>query len=291
MKFAFLVHPLTEETQWLSSFQWGSKGWLTQDLIGMCLRLHDSMVEVERIRQMKPPQEVRVVDELPGLVSATGAESEGRLYEIPMDAYAILDDASRAMEHMEQAVEMAADWGAKIVGLGSMTGVVGGQGTYLAEHAPVPVTTGNSLTVYAAVENLIHACSEGGMDIAQETVAVVGIPGSIATAAARILAPRCRSLVLVARRKASRSTRIAEELDAELLVDIPEALRRARVIFSATSSGSCIEQGWLRPGSLVSDVAVPTDVQGNAPERDDVLILTGGLSRVPGTMPLDSAYL
>ena len=291
MKFAFLVHPLTEETQCLSSLQWGSKGWLTQDLIAVCLRLHGSMVELERARRLELPKRVRVVDELPGLVSPTGAESEGRLYEIPMDAYAILEEASVAMEYMERAVQMAVDWGAKIVGLGSMTGVVGGQGTYLAKEAPVPVTTGNSLTVYAAVENLICACSEAGMDLARETVAVVGIPGSIATAAARLLAPRCRSLVLVARRQATRSSRIADELDAELLLDIPEALRRARVVFSATSSGSCIEQGWLRPGTLVTDVAVPTDVKGNAPERDDVLILTGGLSRVPGTMPMDSTYL
>ncbi len=291
MKFAFLVHPLTEETQWLSSLQWGSKGWLTQDLIGLCLHLHGSMLELERARAMELPKQVRVVDELPGLVSATGAKSEGRLYEIPMDAYAILDDNHQAMEYMQQAVDMAADWGAKIVGLGSMTGVIGSQGRFLADHAPVPVTTGNSLTVHAAVENLIHASFEAGMDLSRETLAVVGIPGSIATAAARVLAPCCRSLVLVARQLSSRSTRIADELDAELLLDIPEALRRARVVFSATSSGSCIEQGWLRPGTLVTDVAVPTDVQGNAPQRDDVLILTGGLSRVPGTMSMDSNYL
>ena len=50
---------------------------------------------------------------------------------------------------------MAADWGAKVVGLGSMTGVIGGQGTYLAEHASIPVTTGNSLTIYAAYRTSI----------------------------------------------------------------------------------------------------------------------------------------
>src|SRR3990172_2157422 len=192
---------------------------------------------------------------------------------------------------MEEAVHMAADWGAKIVGLGSMTGIVGGQGAYLSERAPVPVTTGNSLTVYAAIENLVYACSEAGMDLAEETVAVIGIPGSIATAAARLLASRVKSLVLVARRPSPRASRVAEELGAELLLEIPEALGRARVVFSATSSGDCIDQRWLSRGSLVADVAVPTDIQGTVAQREDVLLLTGGLSKVPETMSLDSRYL
>ena len=90
-----------------------------------------------------------------------------------MDAWAILNDPARAMGKIEEAVNMAADWGARIVGLGSMTGIVGGQGQYISERVPIPVTTGNSLTVYAAVENLLGACRESGVDYTEETVAVV----------------------------------------------------------------------------------------------------------------------
>ena len=291
MKFAFLVHPLTEETRQLTNLDWGDTSSASQDLIGLVQRMHRAVYLLRHHPEALGPERVRVVDELAGLVSASGAKCDGRLYEIPMDAYAILDDTGRALEYIEQAVDMAADWGAKVVGLGSMTGIVGGQGTYIAERAAVPVTTGNSLTVYAAVENLAHACFEIGLELAEETVAVVGIPGSIATAAARLLASRARSLILVARRQSTRASRIAEELDAELLLDIPEALERASVVFSATSSGSCIDQGWLRPGSLVVDVGVPTDVQGTKAEREDVLLLTGGLARVPRTMSMDSTYL
>ena len=56
-----------------------------------------------------------------------------------------------------------------------------------------------------------------------------------------------------------------------------KALSQATIVMSATSSGSCIEQSWLKPGTLAVDVGVPTDIRGSAPERDDVLILTGGL--------------
>jgi hypothetical protein len=98
MKFAFLVHPLTEETRWLSNLEQGSRGWVSQDLIGLVQHMHRSVYKLRRQPPSEAPPCVRVVDELPGLVSATGAQSEGRLYEIPMDAYAILEDPGQALE-------------------------------------------------------------------------------------------------------------------------------------------------------------------------------------------------
>ncbi|MES1213654.1 MAG: aminotransferase class III-fold pyridoxal phosphate-dependent enzyme, partial [Singulisphaera sp.] len=220
-----------------------------------------------------------------------GATAEGRLYEIPLEPEAILADPVAAMTYMEQATQMAAEWGAKVVGLGSITGVIGGQGTYLAERAPIAVTTGNSLTVFATLQNLYHICDEAHVDLSREAVAVIGIPGSIASAVAKLLAPQCRELILVGRRKSSRADQLAAELGGEMVLDIPTALARARVIVSATSTGSCIEQKWLQPGSIVVDVGVPTDVCGANPERPDCLIISGGLARVPETMPLDSMFL
>jgi len=293
MNFAFLVHPLGNETDRVLTYLREvdlprSFGW---DIAGF---FHDLHVAVESADQQSPSsrvEQVRVIDELSGLVSRLGARAEGLLIEIPMDSFAILEEPDRALEYMLDAVHLAADWGAKIVGLGSMTGIVGGQGTYLAERSPIPVTTGNSLTVYAAVANLIHACRDLEIAPAEEDVAVVGIPGSIATAAARLLRPKCKSLRLVARRPSSRAAALASELDAELTIDIPDALSQARVVLSATSSGGCIDQRWLAPGTIFSDVGVPTDTLGSRALRQDVLILSGGLAKVPETMPLTSRYL
>jgi putrescine aminotransferase len=292
MNFAFLVHPLGQQTSQL--LRYDREGGLRKSLGWDLFRFLDAL-HVAATRSngngAASADRVRVIDELPGLISRAHAQTHGRLYEIPMGAMAILEDPDRALNYMLDAVNMAADWGARIVGLGSMTGIVGGQGTYLAERSPVPVTTGNSLTVFAAVENLIAACRAVELDLSEETVAIVGIPGSIATAAAKLLRGRCRSLLLVARRPSNRAATIASELDAELFTDIPTALARSRVVLSATSSGGCIEQRWLRPGSLVSDVGVPTDVLGNRSTRPDCLILSGGLCCAPETMSLDSAYL
>ncbi|MCE9554386.1 MAG: aminotransferase class III-fold pyridoxal phosphate-dependent enzyme [Planctomycetes bacterium] len=292
MKFAFLVHPLSDESAALVDMNDGnalSSRWSGGNLLEFCNFLHQTMAGSQSGVKQEP--RVRVMDHLTGLVSPRGASCDGRLYEIPMGAAEILDDPVRAMAYMEQAVQMAAEWGAGVIGLGSMTSVVGGQGTYLAERTSVPVTTGNSLTVFAAIENLRQACREAEIDLSKQTVAIVGIPGSIAAAAARILVSEVGELLLVARRTSARATKLADELGAELLLDIPTALTRARLVVSATSTGSCIHQADLKRGAIVVDVGVPADVYGSSPERDDVLIISGGLSQVPDSMPRDSMFL
>ena len=198
MKFAFLIHYLSDETRSLMRLNRGGSvlsHW-GLNVLEFCASVRQSMEALRRSEGAADESAARLADELAGLVSRTGARAEGRLYEIPMTGREILEDPHRAMGLMEKAVDAAADWGARVVGLGSMTGVVGGNGSHLAGRGPVAVTTGNSLTVYAALQNLYNACEEAGVDLARETVAVVGVPGSIATAVASLLALRCRSCSL-----------------------------------------------------------------------------------------------
>ena len=51
------------------------------------------------------------------------------------------------------AIEIGAELGAQIVGLGAFSGVVGDAGITIAQRSPIPVTTGNSLTIAAGVES------------------------------------------------------------------------------------------------------------------------------------------
>lgn len=292
MKFAFLIHPIDVQTSaiWEVASCGSLRGWGT-DLLGVCRQLHQAMAEASRrpagLRRAGP----RVADELGILTSALGSSAEGRLYEISMMPEEILDDPSRALDQMQQAVDMAREWGAEIVGLGSLTGIVGSRGTYLAEHNSLAITTGNSLTVYAAMQTLDRVADEFDLDLRHESVAVVGIPGSIATAAARLVAQKCGKILLVGRRSCSMTERIARELGAEYTLDLKEALAKSRLVLSATSSGQCIDENLLRPGTVVIDVGVPSDVCRAHVPREDVLILTGGFVRVPATMPLESTFL
>jgi predicted amino acid dehydrogenase len=292
MKFAFLAHPLSQEHRALMAVD--KSGRLRQswggDIFQFCQLLHQNMNSYQATGLVNE-DEVRVVDEFSGLVSGQGKVCDGRFYEIPMDAQQILEQPNHALALMEQAVDDAAEWGAEIVGLGSMTGIVGSHGQHLAERGPVAVTTGNSLTVYSATQNLKRACELTGIELRNETVAVVGIPGSIGMALAKLLAPLCKSLICVARTDSVRARNLAASLDSQLSTSIPEALKSAKIVMSATSSGDCIDQNWLMPGSLVIDVAVPTDVIGSQAIRDDILILTGGMLMTPKTMSRESKFI
>ncbi len=86
---------------------------------------------------------------------------------------------------MEQAVTEAIGWGHGSSGPGSMTGIIGDHGSFLAEHHPIAVTTGSSLTVYATVRNLEHCCGVPGIDLAR------GGHGRGSRAASQRLWPHC----------------------------------------------------------------------------------------------------
>ncbi len=293
MKFAFLVHPISDYTGELWDLAiaaadlrsaWGNDPFRSCSLLRQAMRHAMEAAGSEA-------GEIRVVDNITGLVSVNGRPSEGRIYEIPLRAEEFLANPTNAIEQVRTAAEQAVEWGAEIVGLGAMTGIVGAHGTWLAENLPIAVTTGNSLTVYAAYRNLLTACEELDIDLTQETVAVVGIPGSIATGLAGLIKPHCRELLVVSRQSSPRALKRAESLGAELLTDIEEALQRSRIILTATSSGGAVPPAKLRSGSIVLDVAVPPDVEGAGINRTDVLILTAGLSQIPATMPRESGFL
>ena len=294
MKFAFLIHPLNAYTKLLLHL--GAGGFFAKDrqeldLFDFYADLHNTVQTQGRTVGNAASDDVRVVDEMTELVSHNGCRAAGRIYEVPMQATEIIDNPQQAVGYMEKAVDQAADWGAELVGLGSMTGVVGSQGVYLANRGTTAITTGNCLTAYATLENLRSLCEDAGIDLADEIVTVVGCPGSIAMALAHALVGKCRELHLVARRSSARSLSLAEQLGAKLLLDIPEAVSQSRVILSATSSGDCIDQAWLQPGSVVLDVAIPSDVVWQAEPRPDVLVISAGLATVPQQMIGDSILL
>ncbi len=291
MKFAFLIHPISEGTSSLIDLQlsqqlrsaWG------QDSLLFCAQYHKAIHAAQKRGPIEPA--VRVVDQMKRLVSELGSEADGRLYEIPMHPLELLENPHRAVDLMRVAVADATRWGAQLVGLGGLTAIVGSHGAELDAETEIGVTTGNSLTTYAALQAVYQVCDELELDLGQESVAVIGIPGSIASVTAKLLADKVGKLLLVARSNSGRARKLAADLDGELLLDIPTALSQAHIVVTATSSGGRIHQRDLRPGAIVIDVAVPTDVVGAEAERNDVLILSGGQTCIPQTFSRDSVFL
>ncbi|MHB1128235.1 MAG: shikimate dehydrogenase, partial [Bacillota bacterium] len=174
-------------------------------------------------------------------------------------------------------------------GLGAMTSVVGDAGITVAKNLDIAVTTGNSYTVATALEGAREAARLMDIDMHQAEVVIIGATGSIGAVCTQMMAKEARYLTLVARDEAKLDRLAAKILhDYGLAVnitrDVQKALKKADLVITVTSAvDSVICPEDLKPGCVVCDVARPRDVSKQvADQRDDVLIIEGGVVEVPG---------
>lgn len=189
------------------------------------------------------------------------------------------------------ACRRAADLGAKVVGLGAFTSVVGDAGITIRRNVDVAVTTGNSYTVATAIEATEKAARLMDINMDSANVLVLGASGSIGRVLSYIMADEGRRLTLCARdlerlQKVSDSIRDRTGMLPRVSRDLKASVRDADVIVCVSSAiDSLIEPGDLKPGALVCDVSRPRNVSVEVKKRrDDVLIIEGGVVTVPGNV-------
>ncbi|MGQ9731170.1 MAG: shikimate dehydrogenase [Candidatus Zipacnadales bacterium] len=270
-KFGFILHPLSVED--------------VARKYSIARYLPASVVEAI-LNRMSP----QFLSQISNLRSKTGATAEGCFIGCPATSRQLVEwPPERAYQRILQAVDMAARWGAKIVGLGAFTAVSGDRGKTIADRAEVAITTGNSYTVYTAIEGSLKAAELMGIDPKQARTAVLGAGGSIGRACALLLAPEVGSLALAERRPDALAA-VADEIkretgrDADLYLDVTKATQEADIIIAVTSAiGAIIGPADVRPGAVVCDVARPRNAsRALAENRDDVLVIDGGAVSVPG---------
>lgn len=271
-KFCFVVHPLSLED--VARYEPGAKG--------------KGEAIMRKIMEWMPPWAAVHVT---GVRAPDGRETEGWFVSAPLLPEQMMTfPREEVYERILAAIGIGVDLGAQVAGLGAFTAVVGDGGVTINERSPIPVTTGNSLTIAAGVASLFRGADEMGVDPARATATVVGATGSIGGACARLIAPKVKHLVLVARNQ----TRLrkfyeasAAELPCELsyTTDVARAVRDAQLVLTATSSTQdVIEPEFLQTGAVVCELSLPHDVSRRvARERPDVLVTEGGNMRVPGS--------
>jgi len=228
-----------------------------------------------------------VMSHITGIKSPTGAEAEGWFIGCPLTPKQLLTlPTDFVYKRLIQCGKLAESLGAGIIGLGAFTSVVGDGGVTVANNLDIAVTTGNSYTVATAVEGGLDAARRMGISIENAKVAVVGATGSIGRTCALMLAPKCAEIALIGR-DLTRLEAVASELSGacvRLYDDVHLGLRDADLVITVTSArDAVIEPEDLKPGCVVCDVARPRDVSIRvAKERDDVLVIEGGVVSVPG---------
>jgi fatty aldehyde-generating acyl-ACP reductase len=242
---------------------------------------------VEKLLLRKEPM---VVSRITGVRSLTGAETEGWFIGCPLSPRMMLSLPLEVVyDKIVRCGQIAQELGAEIIGLGAFTSVVGDGGITIAKNLKIAVTTGNSYTVATAIEGAVRAAELMGVPIEEATVAVVGATGSIGRTCALALAPQAARILLLGR-DLQRLEPVAAELrqrargEVLLSTDLAHALPQADVVITVTSAvDAIIYPQHLKSGAVVCDVARPRDVSVRvAREREDVLVIEGGVVAVPG---------
>ena len=270
-KFCFVIHPLSLED--VVRYEPGAAG--------------KGPAIVAKIMEWMPSWAAAHVT---GVRAPDGRETEGWFVSAALLPGQMLDlPREEVYDRIVRAIEIGVELGADIAGLGAFTGVIGDGGITISERVSIPVTTGNSLTIACGVASLFRGAAEMEIDASQATAVVVGATGSIGSACVRLIAPRVREIVLVARNE-TRLRKFHESIAGELpcrssyTTDLHAAVRAGDLILTATSSTQeIIEPEDLRAGAVVCEVSLPHDVSRRvALERPDVLVIEGGNMRMPG---------
>lgn len=220
------------------------------------------------------------------VVSDRQVSCQGKAYCLLLTPHQLLEHQALATELVIDACARARQWGARMIGLGAICAVIGARGVEVAAHCSGAVTTGNSLTAYAALVQYEKLLARLRADPASQKAVLIGFPGSIILVLAKILHARGVDVVLVSRRKTAFLQKFLDGLGSgagsvEITQDIATALQMGKIVFSATSTGQIITQDSLQPGSIVFDIAQPKDVVYCRPLRPDVLIVDAGLISLP----------
>jgi predicted amino acid dehydrogenase len=280
-RFAFVIHPL--DVRFIHAnpmFRWTK---LVPDAI------------VERVAARFPPLYISRVTG--GQSPTTGQKIEGYLIALAATPRQMLQRDERVTYHqLHQAAVMAERRGARIMGLGAFTSVVGDAGITVAHEADIAITSGNSLTVAATLEAAKQAVVRmGRTDLTAGTAMVVGATGSIGSVCARLLAQAIYDVVLVSiepERLIDLKRRIqaeTPEATVRIATTPDEHLGECDLVVTATSAFGerIVDISQCKPGAVICDVARPEDISPQeAALRPDVLVIESGEVLIPGDIDL-----
>lgn len=277
-RFAFIIHPINAQRD--VSRKYPIAKYLPESMIEWYIKRRDPLV----------------VAHVVGIYSATGEEAEGWLIACPLTPRQMVSlPIDFVWDKLEKCGRIAMDLGAGILGLGAFTSVVGDGGITLSKRLPdLAITTGNSYTVATAIEGAKTAGEMMGHQLPETRVAIVGANGSIGATCAEILARDAAEVALVGR-DVGKLEKVAERIKANrgraqisMYTDMAMGLKSADIIITVTSAvDAVILPEHIKSGAVVCDVARPRDVSVRvAKERNDVLVIEGGVVAVPGDMHL-----
>lgn len=269
-QFAFLIHPID-----------------IQDIYRKYKALqYAPTFIVEKIVEKISPSTVSHITNL----HSNYSEGEGWFIGVPLTSKQMMKlPEEKVMKKIIEGGKVAERLGAKILGLGAFTSVVGDAGITVSKNLNIPVTTGNTYTVAAAYDGVKEACRLMGKKVNESEIAVVGASGSIGSVCAEMACREAASLKLIGKnieQLLQLKNRLLEKYslkEIEITNSIKEGIGSADIVITVTSSvHDVIKAEYIKSGAVICDVARPRDVSKSVQQaRKDVLVIEGGVIEVP----------
>jgi fatty aldehyde-generating acyl-ACP reductase len=228
------------------------------------------------------------------LKTADGSKLTGYFINISLTPEMIFKNVKAARRKIRRAVILARNLGANSVGLGALLPPVVSGGGSLEKELGVKVSSGYAFSVQLMIMNLEALSTLLNFDIANSTVAIVGASQKIGDHVTRIIAPDTGKLLLFD--QSNNEKRVSElfndikkankDVNIEQLSD-KKGLKNADIILVFTSArGAVLDSDCLKEGCIIIDDTQPNAVPRSiVKERPDVLVVDGGITRLPGFNP------
>ncbi|MCP5101029.1 MAG: serine carboxypeptidase [Chloroflexi bacterium] len=276
-RFAFVIHPL-------------DIGFIHRHKIFRWTKYFPDNI-VEAVAAYIPPMYLSRITG--GKSPTTGQRIEGHLISLGATPRQMMAHGEKfTYSRLNMSARMSERRGARIMGLGAFTSVVGDAGITVAHEADIAITSGNSLTVSATLEAAKQAVIKmGATDLTKGKVMIIGATGSIGAVCSRLLAQAIHDVVLVSiepERLIDLKRTIQEETPGatvSIATRPGDYLTECDLIVTATSAFGqrIVDISQCKPGAVICDVARPPDISVNeAALRPDVLVIESGEVLIPG---------
>ena len=213
---------------------------------------------------------------------------------IPNYTEELLENKPLRQKKLLQAGLLAKALNAKFAGMAGLIASFSKGGKFLSENVKdFGFTTGHAYTVANIYEIIKNITKEISIELSKSIVAIVGAGGSIGSGIARIISEnRIKEIKLIDRFSMVSSTKLSKLKNVLQLINIHNRItisnricdiEDADLIIAATNSPvSIIKSEHLKSGAVIIDDSFPKNVPRDVlRERDDVILLEGGVSQMP----------
>jgi predicted amino acid dehydrogenase len=165
-----------------------------------------------------------------------------------------------------------------VIGLGGFSSIIADGGLAVQPHTRVTVTSGNSLTTWAAIRSVELACAQHGFHFGQCTVAIVGATGTIGHAMSLLCAERAAELILVGNPRSSEtSTLKLQQVAHDCREHVARLNGAPRDLFVDSAAESRHTGATDRRPQLPGGISITTDIDRDLPRAQIVLAATNAI--------------